>query len=201
MTDDDHLEIESTEDLRRWLAANHATSSSVWLIRYRKVAGHRHVSWSELVDELLCYGWVDSQTRKLDAERTIIRISPRNPKSTWSGINKAKIERLRAEGRMTPAGEALVEVAQSNGCWTWLDDVEQLVMPPDLEAALAATDKAAYYYDRFPDSGKRLILYWIKSAKTAPTREKRIRITVEKASRNVKAHHAKGRDAGPKDVA
>ncbi len=194
---EDRLEIESTEDLRLWLAANHLTSPSIWLIRYRKSAGERHVSWSELVDELLCYGWVDSQAQKVDAERTMIRISPRNPKSHWSGINKEKVKRLREEGRMTPAGEALVEVAKTNGCWTFLDDVENLIVPPDLEEALAATDKAAYYYDRFPNSGKQLILYWIKSAKTAFTREKRIRITVEKAARNLKAHHPKGRDAGP----
>ncbi|MGB3800273.1 MAG: YdeI/OmpD-associated family protein [Lewinella sp.] len=194
----DQLQIESTQDLRQWLAANHATAGSIWLIRYRKTAGDRHVSWSELVDELLCYGWVDSLPRKLDAERTMIRISPRNPKSNWSGINKEKIKRLREEGRMTPAGEALVEQAKANGCWTFLDDVEQLIVPPDLEAALTTTDKAALYYDRFPDSGKRAILEWIKSAKTTTTREKRIRQTAEKAARNVKANHPKGRDAGPK---
>ena len=195
--DEVRITIESTEDLRKWLAAHHATSSSVWLVRYRKHTGDRHVSWSELVDELLCYGWVDSLPRKLDDERTMIRISPRNPKSNWSGINKEKVLRLRPEGRMTPAGEALVEAAQANGCWTFLEDVEQLIVPPDLAEALDATGKAAYYYDRFPDSSKRGILEWIKTAKTAATREKRIRETAEKAARNVKANHPKGRDAGP----
>ncbi|WP_116126249.1 YdeI/OmpD-associated family protein [Lewinella sp. IMCC34183] len=193
----ERIQIESTEELRSWLEANHATSGSVWLVRYRKHTGERHVSWSELVDELLCYGWVDSLPRKLDADRTMIRISPRNPKSNWSGINKEKVARLRGEGRMTPAGEALVEIAKANGCWTFLDDVEALIVPPDLEEALAATDSAAFYYDRFPASGKRLILFWIKSAKTEATRRKRIRETVEKAARNVKAYHPKGRDSGP----
>ena len=195
--DEVRITIESTADLRKWLAAHHATSSSVWLVRYRKHTGDRHVSWSELVDELLCYGWVDSLPRKLDDERTMIRISPRNPKSNWSGINKDKVARLRREGRMTPAGEALVEQAQANGCWTFLEDVEQLIVPPDLAEALDATGKAAYYYDRFPDSSKRGILEWIKTAKTAATRDKRIRETAEKAARNVKANHPKGRDAGP----
>lgn len=195
--DEDRITIESTTDLREWLADNHTTSSSVWLVRYRKHTGDRHVSWSELVDELLCYGWVDSLPRKLDADRTMIRISPRNPKSNWSGINKEKVARLRREGRMTPAGEALVEQAKANGCWTFLEDVEQLIVPPDLEAALGQNPDAGRYFERFPDSSKRGILEWIKTAKTDATREKRIRETVEKAARNVKANHPKGRDAGP----
>ena len=195
--DEVRITIESTEDLRKWLAAHHATASSVWLVRYRKHTGDRHVSWSELVDELLCYGWVDSLPRKLDDERTMIRISPRNPKSNWSGINKEKVLRLRSEGRMTPAGEALVEAAQANGCWTFLEDVEQLIVPPDLAAALEQNPDAAHYFDRFPDSSKRGILEWIKTAKTAATRDKRIRETAEKAARNVRANHPKGRDAGP----
>ena len=195
--DEVRITIESTADLRKWLAAHHATSSSVWLVRYRKHTGDRHVSWSELVDELLCFGWVDSLPRKLDADRTMIRISPRNPKSNWSGINKEKVLRLRREGRMTPAGEALVEAAQANGCWTFLEDVEQLIVPPDLGAALEHNPDAARYFARFPDSSKRGILEWIKTAKTAATREKRIRETAEKAARNVKANHPKGRDAGP----
>ena len=195
--DEDRITIESTTDLREWLADNHTTSSSVWLVRYRKHTGDRHVSWSELVDELLCYGWVDSLPRKLDADRTMIRISPRNPKSNWSGINKEKVARLRREGRMTPAGEALVEQAKANGCWTFLEDVEQLIVPPDLEAALEQNPDAGRYFERFPDSSKRGILEWIKTAKTDATREKRIRETVDKAARNVKANHPKGRDSGP----
>ena len=148
----ERIQIESPEDLRDWLEANHASSGSVWLVRYRKHMGERHVSWSQLVDELLCYGWVDSLPRKLDADRTMIRISPRNPKSNWSGINKEKVSRLRKEGRMTPAGESLIETAKANGCWTFLDEVEQLVVPPDLEEALAAAANATFYYHRFPDA-------------------------------------------------
>ncbi|MEL6670196.1 MAG: YdeI/OmpD-associated family protein, partial [Bacteroidota bacterium] len=174
-------------------------TESVWLVKWKKNSGMPYFSYDEMVDELIAFGWVDSLPRKLDERQTMCRISPRNPKSNWSKVNKDRVERLLRKGRMHPAGLALVEQAKENGTWTFLDDVEQLIIPPDLESALSANKQAAFYFERFPKSSKRGILEWIKNAKRAPTRKSRIEETVNKATLNIKANHPKGRDAGPKE--
>jgi uncharacterized protein YdeI (YjbR/CyaY-like superfamily) len=166
------LTIRTRADLRTWLAANHATHGSVWLATYKK---HHpdYLAYEPVVEELLCWGWIDSVTRALDADRSMILISRRSPKSAWSAINKAHVTRARASGLMTPAGEALVSAAQANGMWSFLDDVERLETPPDLTAALEATDTTAFW-TALPRSVKRGTLEWLKTAKSPETRRKRI---------------------------
>jgi uncharacterized protein YdeI (YjbR/CyaY-like superfamily) len=124
------------------------------------------------VEELLCWGWIDSVTRALDADRSMILIAPRRVTSAWSAINKAHVDRARASGAMTPAGEAKVAAAVANGQWSFLDDVERLEIPADLAAALAGGGRAAW--DAYPRSVKRGCLEWIKTAKTTLTRAARI---------------------------
>ena len=170
MADAPRVEIGSREDLRGWLAEHHARAGTVWLVTWRR-GSPRHVPWPEVVEELICWGWVDSLPRKLDAERTMLRISPRSPRSAWSGINKRHAEAARAAGRMTPAGEAAIEAAQAAGLWDFLDDVERLEVPEDLAAALGG---ARGGWDAYPDSVKRGTLEWIKTARTAPTRARRV---------------------------
>ena len=172
------VEVRSRAELRAWLAQNHAEAGTIWLVTWRKGAEH-HVPWPEIVRELICWGWVDSLPRKLDAERTMLRISPRHPSSAWSGINKRHAEAARAEGAMTPAGEAAIEAARAGGMWTFLDDVERLEMPEDLLAALGGAREG---WNDYPDSVKRGTLEWIKSARTAPTRARRI-VEVARAAR------------------
>ncbi|MGB3465736.1 MAG: YdeI/OmpD-associated family protein [Cyclobacteriaceae bacterium] len=197
MSEPENVFVATVDDLRSWLAENQAQQASVWLVRWKKLPNKPYISYDALVDELICYGWVDSLPRKLDAERTMIRISPRNPKSNWSKVNKVRVERLSKAGRMQPAGLELVATAKSNGCWSFLDEVDRLIVPDDLQAALENQKDALYYYERFPDSSKRGILEWIKSAKQPATRKKRIEDTAAKASRNIKANHPAGRDHGP----
>lgn len=192
------IDIESREQLRTWLASNHQTSGSVWLVLWKKGSGKPYVSYTDVVDECLCFGWVDSLPAKLDAQRSMLRISPRNPKSKWSGVNKRKVARLECEGRMTDAGRALIRLAKDTGTWTFLDDVEALVLPVDLQEAFEKEPDARAFFERFPDSSKRGILEWIKSARTSPTRARRIGETVDKALRNRKANHPARRDAGSK---
>lgn len=185
-------------DLRKWLITHHNESDSYWLVKWKKLPDKPFISYDELVDELICFGWVDSLPKKLDDERTMIRISPRSPKSNWSGVNKARVKRLQSEGRMHESGLRMVAIAKENGCWDFLNDVEKLIVPVDLQTALHKYDKAQFYFDRFPDSSKRGILEWIKTAKQEATRLRRIEETAQKASHNIKANHPKGRDQGPK---
>ena len=99
---------------------------------WKKAAGARHVPYSDVVDEALCFGWIDSLPRKLDADRTMVRLSPRKPGSAWSAVNKTKIERLLADGRMTNAGLAAIDRAKADGSWSLLDSIATLSPPPDL---------------------------------------------------------------------
>jgi uncharacterized protein YdeI (YjbR/CyaY-like superfamily) len=126
------LKIENLEDLRDWLEQNYAQKESIWLVFPKKSAG-ANFAWSEIVDVLICYGWIDSLPRKVDESHTSIRISPRNPKSNWSKINKAKIEALAEAKLIHPNGHKLIDIAKENGAWTALDEVENLVLPKDFE--------------------------------------------------------------------
>jgi uncharacterized protein YdeI (YjbR/CyaY-like superfamily) len=178
------LTIRTRADLRTWLAANHATHGSVWLATYKK---HHpdYLAYEPVVEELLCWGWIDSVTRTLDADLSMILISRRNPKSAWSAINKAHVLRARASGAMTAAGEALIATAQANGMWAFLDDVERLEVPPDLATALELSGTTVFW-TALPRSIKRGTLEWLKTAKTLETREKRIADITGSAVQNLR---------------
>ena len=191
--------IENLVQLRDWLQENYSQKDSVWLVKWKKEFTNTYLSYDDIVDELMCYGWVDSLPKKLDHKRTMLRISPRNPKSNWSKVNKERVDRLIKEDRMQPAGYKLIDIAKANGAWDFLNNIEKLITPPDLEEALKENSLANYYFERFPNSSKRGILEWIITAKQPTTRQKRIQDTVSKAAKNIKANHPKGRDAGPKD--
>jgi uncharacterized protein YdeI (YjbR/CyaY-like superfamily) len=188
---DDHprVEVASRAALRTWLQRNHTRTTSIWLVTWKKSAGERHVPYSTVVDEALCFGWIDSLPRKLDAERSMVRLSPRKPGSAWSAVNKAKIERLMAEGRMAKAGLAAIERAKADGSWSLLDSIATLAPPPDLAKALAATPRARQHFDAFPPSVRRAILEWITQAKTPETRARRIAETARLAADNIRANH------------
>ena len=177
----EELEIGSAEELRDWLAVHHETSPGVWLIRWKKGRGP-HVPHPDVVRELLCFGWIDSQARKVDDDRSAILVVPRRPGSGWSRVNKQHLEELTVEGRMQPAGVAAIDRAKADGSWTKLDEVETLREPDDLRAALDASPAAREHWDSFPRSPRRAILEWISSAKREETRARRIAQTVSEAA-------------------
>ena len=187
MADYEQVPVESRAAWREWLAAQHATARGVWAVTWKKTSGGPYVPYADLVEEALAFGWVDSLGRGLDERRTQLLFTPRKPKSGWSRPNKERIERLSAEGRMAPAGFAAVEVAKANGAWSKLDDVENLVEPEDLVAALDRDPAARREWDAFPRSAKRGILEWIQNAKRPQTREKRVEETARLAAQGVRA--------------
>lgn len=189
------VEVTSRAQLRAWLAANHAQSESVWIIRYKKAAGGRHVSVRELVSEALCFGWIDSAVRKVDSDRTMNLLSPRRAGSGWSAVNKRLIEELQASGEMTEHGQRRIDEAKRDGSWSRLDAVDALTLPPDLAAALKGNKAAAGHFDAFPRSAKRGILEWIGNAKTEATRAKRIAETTRLAAKNIRALTPEAKDA------
>ncbi len=185
----DSFHAHSRAEWRAWLEAHHASSSGVWLINYKKETGKPRFEYAEAVEEALCFGWVDSRPGKVDEERYKQLFSPRSPKSPWSKLNKERVERLIAEGKMTPAGFAKIEAAKQNGAWTAYDAIEALTIPTDLTDALQADDTARTHFDAFPATSKKNILWWIDSAKRPETRAKRVAETVALAAKNIKANH------------
>lgn len=176
----------SLEEWRAWLAANHDRSAGVWLV-YRKVSAGGPFSYAESVEQALCFGWVDSQSKGLDAEHTMQRFGPRRPGSGWARPNKERIERLAAAGLLAPAGVAVIEAAKADGSWTLLDDVEDLVVPDDLAAAFAERPGSRERWDAFPRSPRRMMLVWLVEAKKAETRARRVAEIADKAAAGERA--------------
>ncbi|GAB4441336.1 MAG: YdeI/OmpD-associated family protein [Chloroflexi bacterium OHK40] len=176
------------DEWRAWLEAHHTRNAGVWLITFKQATGKPRVSYDEAVEEALCFGWVDSKPKKLDDERSMLWFAPRNAGTGWSRPNKERVERMLAAGQMAPAGIAKVEAARADGSWALLDTVENLEVPPDLAAALAAYPNAAANFAAFPRSARRGILEWIIQAKTAATRAKRVQETARLAEENRRAN-------------
>jgi uncharacterized protein YdeI (YjbR/CyaY-like superfamily) len=183
----EQVEVTSATELREWLQANHANSPGIWLVSYKKAAGERYLAYEDIVREALCWGWIDSKARSLDELRSQLLLTPRKPASKWSRPNKIRVAELEAAGRMAAPGRAVVEAAKASGTWTALDDVENLIEPVELRAALDATPEARKNWDAFPRSTRRAALEWIAAAKRPATRERRIRETVELAEQDLRA--------------
>lgn len=173
----------------KWLERRHAKDRGAWLILHHQASGRGGPVYAEAVEEALRFGWVDSRPAKRDAESSYLYFSPRNPKSKWSGANKARVERLLAAGRMAPAGMALVELAKRSGTWTALEAAEAGTLPADLARALTKNKKAGAAFEAFPPSSKRGILEWIGNAKKEETRKKRVAETVALAAQGLRANH------------
>ena len=185
---DSPIEVMTRSDLRSWLLNNYQQTHGVWLITYKKKSRH-YLPYSDIVHECLCFGWIDSLPRKLDETRTMLYISPRKKGSNWSKINKQYVAKLQQEGLLHEAGLQKIEQAKEDGSWSFLDDVEALILPDDLKLAFSNNKTARENWSAFPPSVKRGILEWIKNAKKPATRIKRIKDTVEKAAKNIRANY------------
>lgn len=176
------VEPRDRAEWREWLQANHASSSGIWLAVGKKGNSVTDLAYEDAVEEAVCFGWIDSTVNRIDAHRFKQLFAPRRPGSAWSRSNKLRVERLEAEGLITPAGLAAIDAAKANGSWTALDDVEDLTVPEDLAAALEANPSAARQFAGFTDSVRKMTLFWISSAKRPETRAKRIDETVSAAA-------------------
>lgn len=178
----------TVDEWRRWLGDHHQDSRGAWLVSWKKHTGRPALTYEESVCEALCFGWVDSKGAKLDEDRTMLWFTARKPTSAWSRPNKQRVDRLLADGRMTEAGQRVIDQAKANGSWTLLDDVEDLIVPPDLDQAFRALPGSREHWDGFPRSVRRGILEWIVQAKRPATREKRVLETADMAERGERAH-------------
>ena len=177
--------IESLDDLCAWLAQNHDSTESVWIVRYQKSVPDKFVDRLDMLDELLCWGWVDGLARKLDDTRTMQLIS-RRKQQAWSQTYKDRVYHLTAAGRMAAPGLAAVAQSRALGLWDAYEKVDLLEVPQDLRAALDAQPAAAVFFDAAAPSYRRNVLRWIHSAKRPETRTARIEKTLEASTNETK---------------
>ena len=175
----------SRADWRGWLEKNHQSKQSVWLIYYKVSTKYPSLSWSEAVDEALCFGWIDSTKKTIDDKRYMQYFSKRKSTSTWSKINKDKVTLLIQNNLMTKAGFDSIKIAKQNGTWSLLDDVEKLIIPNDLRIALDKNEGSMDFFQSQSKSIKKQLLYWVIIAKRAVTREKRIEEIVQSAAKSM----------------
>lgn len=176
----------SRKQWRLWLTKNHGHKQAVWLVYYKKKADTAPMSWSDAVDEALCFGWIDSKRVALDEEKFMQFFSRRKTNSTWSKINKEKIRQLIETGLMTQAGYQSIETARQNGSWTMIDDVEELTVPQDMEQAFKTKPGSKDFFLSLSKSVRKALLQWIVLARRIQTRENRIHEIADRAAQKLK---------------
>lgn len=177
MRDVDTFYAKDRAEWRNWLIENHESESSIWLVHDKGNA--RTMKWEDIVQEALCFGWIDSTANKHSDTQSKIYVSKRKPNSVWSKINKAHIDYLIENNLMMPAGLKAVGIAKQNGSWNALDKSDALILPMELIKQFKSNKKAKNYFETLSDSKKKMILYWIYSAKQTETKLRRITKTVQ----------------------
>ncbi|GAA4469649.1 YdeI/OmpD-associated family protein [Nemorincola caseinilytica] len=177
----------SVQEWRLWLQQHHDKKPSIWIVCYKKETGIPTITWSEAVDEALCFGWIDSTRRSVDSGSFIQFFTRRKPTSTWSRINKEKVDRLTAEGRMTPAGQEVIEKAKKNGSWELLDQVEDLAIPKEMEKEFKLHPGSKDFFLGLSRSVRKQMLHWVTMAKLPETKHKRIKEIVTHAAQQQRA--------------
>ncbi len=179
----------STSDWRAWLARNCQSQTEVWLVIQHTASSAPGPRYHEAVEQALCLGWIDSHTRKHDADSSIQRFTPRKPRSTWSRVNRDRAAKMTELGLMTEHGQALIDLAKATGTWQATPRAHDLAIPADLQELLDRNQAAQQNFHGFPPYSKRLILDWIANAKRPDTRQRRINQTVSLAALNIRANH------------
>jgi len=179
MGHDDAIPFAAVVDWRAWLEEHHATAPEVWVLYHKKHTGIPSIAWAEAVEEALRFGWIDGLVRRIDDDRYAQRWTPRRPTSRWSKVNVAIVERLIAEGRMTPAGLETVRIAKERGAWERAYSPLKALRPqPALRAALKADPAAKARWERTPTNRANAIVEWIGAAGSEEEAAARVAATV-----------------------
>jgi uncharacterized protein YdeI (YjbR/CyaY-like superfamily) len=180
---------DTREAWRDWLARHHRSVNGVWLARWTKASGRVPLDYDAIVEEALCFGWIDGLVNTLENGRQAHLLTPRRAGSAWARSNKERVERLIAEGRMTDAGLEMIDRAQADGSWSMQDAAEALIEPNELSAALDANPEARRHWDAFPPSPRRALIWWVMSAKRPETRGRRVTQIVDEAAVGRRANY------------
>jgi uncharacterized protein YdeI (YjbR/CyaY-like superfamily) len=183
------IHAKSRKEWRKWLEKNHRSKKSVWLVIYHQSSKVKSIYYDDAVEEAICFGWIDSIAHKRDEESKYQFFAARKPTSNWSKANRERAEKMIAKGLIAESGLQMIELAKRTGRWEALIDVQNSVIPGDLQQLLNKNKTAFNNFLAFPPSSKRIILEWILNAKKPETRQRRIEETVKLAARNIKANH------------
>jgi uncharacterized protein YdeI (YjbR/CyaY-like superfamily) len=180
---------------RSWLADHHTTCAGAWAVFAKKSSREPGPAYEDLVEEALCFGWIDSTSGRVDDDFTSVYFAPRRKGGTWAATNKARVERLIAAGLMTEAGMAAIEQARADGSWSRLDAIDSATVPDDLAAAFERLPGSREQFDSFSLSTRRQLLFWVVDAKRPATRQRRIDETARLAQQGIRANGQRSRDA------
>jgi uncharacterized protein YdeI (YjbR/CyaY-like superfamily) len=186
------ITFKSSDEWRDWLSQNHDKEKEAWLILYKKESGKGGMSYSEALEEALCFGWVDGKIQRIDDEKFALRFSPRKPRSGWSKRNREKAELLIAQGRMTDTGMARIEEAKRNGVWekAYSSSTAE-TMPADLESALSGNRTALHNFNNMANTYRNMFIRWLNRADNEEIRKQRVEEIVKRAERNIKVRYGK----------
>ena len=183
------IPLESQEQWEQWLASNHASSDGVWLQFFKKDSGKKTITYAEAVEEALCYGWIDGQSKSYDNESWLQKFTPRRARSVWSKINILRVERLIEAGKMKQAGLAQIEAAKLDGRWEKAyDSPSNATVPEDFLQELNKDKKAKAFFDTLNKANTYAITYRLQTAKKPETREKRMKAILEMLAKGEKFH-------------
>jgi len=172
--------FETPAEFRAWLAQNHATATELGVVLHRKASGKPSMTWSEAVDQALCFGWIDSIARRIDETSRVQRFTPRKARSNWSAVNIKKVGELTARGLMTPAGlAAFARREEARSAVYSYENRHLAALDPEREAAFKARKKAWEFFSRQPPSYRQTAIYWVMNAKREETRSKRLARLIE----------------------
>lgn len=173
-------------EFKDWLHNNHYLDTGIHLIFYSVAHENESMRWEEAVQVALCYGWIDSTVKSLGDGKRRQYFCKRKPKSVWSRVNKDYIKELKATNKMHAAGLAAIKIAKQNGSWSSLDDVENGVIPEELQIAFDKNPVAYSNFTNFTRSQRKSYLYWLNQAKRHETRTKRVKVIIHHSAENIK---------------
>jgi uncharacterized protein YdeI (YjbR/CyaY-like superfamily) len=174
----DILFFETPAQFRNWLKKNHQKKTELYVGFYKKGSGKISITWSQAVDQALCYGWIDSVRKSIDTESYCNRFTPRKATSIWSAINIKKVEELVAQGLMTPAGQKAFDLRKDNKMGIYAHEKEPATLSPVFTKQFKKNKKAWVFFNAQPPSYKKNTLHWIMSAQQEKTRLNRLEKTI-----------------------
>lgn len=181
------IHFERDTDWYDWLLHNHNQFKGIYLIFYKLEMNIPTIRWEEAVKVAICFGWIDSTVKSLGNGKRKQYFCPRNPKSNWSALNKRHVEALEKTGLIHESGYKMIQLAKQTGTWTAMDDVENGVIPEDLQKAFDAHERAFKNYQNFAKGYRKSYLSWLHSAKRETTRKKRITEIIRLCEANIKS--------------
>jgi uncharacterized protein YdeI (YjbR/CyaY-like superfamily) len=167
--------FKTATEFRAWLVENHATATEIGVILHRKASGTQDMTWSDAVDQALCFGWIDGIARRLDDIARVQRFTPRKPKSNWSAVNIKKVANLKTQGLMTPAGlAAFARREEARSAIYSYENRHLAALDPEREAKFRADSGAWKFFTEQPPSYRQTSIYRVMNAKRDDTRSRRL---------------------------